>query len=231
MTVHEVVKSLRYLCAVLKEYNATEQRKRAEAKRRADEAARRKAEEAAAREAEMKAAQERLLARAAATSTGRRRPRRGDGPRASTPIEARPSIPSAHAGAFTSTADWTAAETSSPHGLSPGLVAMMTQLGRLHAALRELFTATKTSRAWYQKISTDKQWGPTLHGLMAGLMIVAVRIARRMFHRDRFFAWQRKMIDFDKRLERMIEGDWREKVRYLLWANGQQQARQAAVAA
>ena len=41
----------------------------------------------------------------------------------------------------------------------------------------------------------------------------------------------RKQREYVQRIDRMLEGDWREKVRYILWTNGQRQARQAAMAA
>lgn len=232
MTFHEVVKVLRHVRDVLKEYVAAEERKRVEAKRRAEEAARRQAEEAAAREAEMKAAQERLLARQDTKSTGRRRSRRGEGPRASTPIESAPSLMTPHADAFaTPLTDWGAAEATDQPGLPKGLVALMTQLRRLETALRDLFTVTERSRAWFEKISTDKRWGLGLQGLMAGLMIVAMRVTQRMFLRDRMLAWDRKRAEHVERLTRTIDGGWREQVRYLLWLNGEHQDRAVAMAA
>lgn len=232
MTLHEVVKALRYVRDVLKEYVATEERKRGEAKKRAEEVARRQAEELAAREAEMKAAQERLLAQQAAKSTGRRRPRRGDGPRASTPIESAPSLMTAQADAFAAPpTDWGAAEATHQPGLPKGLVALMTQIGRLEAALRDLFTVTERSRAWFEKISTDKRWGPGLQGLIVGLTIVAVRVTQRMFRRDRLLAWDRERAKHVERLAPSVDGGWREHVRYLLWLNGEHQDRQAAMAA
>lgn len=232
MTFHEVVKSLRYICDVLKEYVATEERKRAEARMRAEEAARRRAEEAAAREAELKATQERLFARPAAKTTIRRRSRRGEGPRASKPIETRPAIPTVPADVFSAmSTDWGSGEHPLLRALPPALRALLAQLGQLHAAIRNLFSVTDASRRWFARVSADRRWGPAIHGLMSGLLILAERISRRMYHRDRFLAWQRRWIDNRKRVDRMFEGDWREKVRYILWTNGQRQARLAVIAA
>jgi hypothetical protein len=48
-----------------------------------------------------------------------------------------------------------------------------------------------------------------------------------MYHRNLFLAHQRKIDDHAKRVERMQKGDWKEKIRYMLWTNGQRQEREA----
>ena len=48
-----------------------------------------------------------------------------------------------------------------------------------------------------------------------------------MFKRNLFMAHQRKIDEHAKRVERMQKGDWKEKMRYMLWTNGQRQEREA----
>lgn len=229
MTFREVVQTLQYIRDVLREYVATEERKRAEAKKRAEEAARRRAEEAAAREAELKAMQERLLARQQeqqAKAGGRRRVRRGEGPRTSTPLETRTSLASA-ADPFASVAtEWhNVAEKPS------GQLAVLAQLGRLRAAILDLINATESSRAWFEKLQKDPRGALMIRSGLGAMMMAVAKVLQGRYRRAQALAHHRKQLEYLERVDRMLEGDWREKVRYILWTNGQRQAREAAMAA
>lgn len=232
MTFHEVVKTLQYIRDVLREYVATEGRKRAEAKKRAEEAARRRAEEAAAREAELKAMQERLLAQQQerqGKAGGRRRVRRGEGPRTSTPLETRAPLSSA-ADPFASVAtEWRNVAEKAPD--PTGQLAVLMQLGRLRAAIIDLINATEASRAWFKKLQTDPNWAMSISAGFGGLMMAVFKVLQLRYRDVRELAYRQKQREYVQRIDRMLEGDWREKVRYILWTNGQRQARQAAMAA
>lgn len=240
MTFREVLRVLRHVRDVLAEYVATEERKRAEAKQRAAEARRfaaeaaaRQAEEAAAREAAMQTSKRRLLARATATPKGRRK--RGEAPRKSpsTPIRTM-ALPVVTTDIYSNIAEPQQPAPSGPPGLPPGLppqlVEMFTQLGQLDDAIRSLFTVTDGLNAWFERIQRHRHWGPVVAGLSMGLSVLAQRVSSRMYHRNLFLAHQRKIDDHAKRVERMRKGDWTEKMRYMLWTNGQRQEREARVA-
>ena len=64
-------------------------------------------------------------------------------------------------------------------------------------------------------------------GLSMGLSVLAQRVSSRMYHRNLFLAHQREIDDHAKRVDRMRKGDWKEKMRYMLWTNGQRQEREA----
>lgn len=232
MKFGEVLKVLRYVRDVLAEYLATEQRKRDDATRRAAEAVRRKAEEAVAREAEMQAAQERLLARPT-KPTGRRRSRRGEGPIESTPVRTM-QLPPVTDAIFNVSEGPRPRSSGGPHGLPqgfpPGLVALITQLQQLDAAIKNLFTVTDGTRAWFVKVQSDPRWGPVVGGLSMALSMLAQRISSRLYHRDVSMAHHRKVVDNCERIDRMLKGDWKEKIRYMLWTNGQRKDRAALAA-
>jgi hypothetical protein len=232
MTFREVVKTLQYIRDVLREYVATEERKRAEARARAEEAARRRAEEAAAREAELKAIQERLLAQQQERqekADGRRRVRRGEGPRTSTPLGTRAPLSSA-ADPFASVAtEWSNVAENQP--APTGRLAVLMQLSRLHAAILNLINATESSRAWFKKLQEDPSSAIAIRTGFGGLMMAVVKVLQLRYRDAQELAYRRRQLEFVQRLDRMLEGDWREKVRYILWTNGQRQARQAAMAA
>lgn len=231
MTFREVVKVLQHIRDVLAEYAATEQRKRTEAKQRAEAEARRKVEEAVAREAELKAAQARLLAQQEAAKTTVRRRRRGDGPRTSVPLESRP-LPTLASDVFAQgPADWGRDAPPSLPGLPPGILAVLQQLGRFHTALRDLFMATETSRRWFERTLAHKRWGLVVESLFSLVVALAENLARGLFRRERALAWLRKWDANEAQVDRMLEGGWKEKVRYLLWTNERRQERQAAIAA
>jgi hypothetical protein len=233
MRVGEVVKALRFVRDVLVEYVATEKHKRevaarhaAEtARRRAEEAAR-KAEEAAAREAELKAAQERLLARQP-KPTGRRR--RGDAPLESTPLRSIHILP-VDAVYNVSEAPPPSPPGGLPEGLPPGIVALLTQLQALDGALRDLFTVTDKTRAWFERIQADPRWGPLVVAASMAVSMLAPWLSSKMYRRSLLAANRREWDENYARVQQMFDGDWREKIRYMLWTNGQRQARQALAA-
>ncbi len=244
MTFREVLRVLRHVRDVLAEYVATEERKRAEAKQRAAEARRfaaeaaaRQAEEATAREAEMRASKERLIARATATPKGRRK--RGEAPRKtrSAPIRTI-ELPPVTTDIYSNIAEPQEQPSSvplgSPPGLPPGLppqlVEMFTQLGQLDDAMRSLFTVSEGLNAWFERIQRHRHWGPLVVGLSMALSVMAQRVSSHMYHRNLFLAHQREIDDHAKRVDRMRKGDWKEKIRYMLWTNGQRQEREARAA-
>jgi hypothetical protein len=240
MTFREVLRVLRHVRDVLAEYVATEERKRADAKQRAAEARRfaaeaaaRQAEEAAAQEAAMRTAKQRLIARATATPKGRRK--RGEAPRKSSSAPIRTmALPPVTADVFNSIAEQQEPPPSAPPGLPPGLppqlVEMFTQLGQLDDAIRSMFTVTEGLNAWFERIQRHRHWGPVVVGLSMGLSVLAQRVSSRMYHRNLFLAHQREIDDHAKRVDRMRRGDWKEKMRYMLWTNGQRQEREARAA-
>lgn len=229
MTFREVIRVLRHMRDVLAEYVATEKRKRAEAKHQAEEVARREAEEVAAREAELQAAQERLFARAVERPSARRRSRRGDGAKASAPLTTIP-LPPVTTDIFNFETLYEAPPPGLHPGLPPNLVALFTQLDQLDAALRALFTVTDRTRAWFERIQAHPFWGSVVRGLSMGLATLTQRISSRMFHRERLAAHQRHVSENWERVRRMHAGDWKEKVRYILWTNGRRQERAALAA-
>jgi hypothetical protein len=226
MTFREMVKTLQYIRDVLREYLATEERKRAEARKRAEEAAQRRAEEAAAREAEMKAIQERLLAqRKQEMAEGRRRVRRGEGPRSSTPLVARTSLAPAIDPFAAVTTEWGIVAKESQ---TSGPLAVLVQFERLQRAILELFDVTEGSRAWFRKLQDNPKFVAAFRGGLMGLMFGLVRLLQRRYDRAVGLAHRDKHHEQVRRIDRMAEGDWREKVRYILWTNGLRQARHAA---
>jgi hypothetical protein len=229
MRLGEVVKALRFVRDVLVEYVATEKQKREVAARRAAEAARRRAEEAeeaAAREAELKAARERLLARQS-KPTGRRR--RGDAPIESTPLRSIHILP-VDAVYNVSEAPPPSQPGGLPEGLPPGIVALLTQLQALDGALRDLFTATDKTRAWFEKVQADPRWGPLVVAASMAVSMLAPWLSSKMYRRNLLAARRREWDENHERVQQMFDGDWREKIRYMLWTNGQRQARQALAA-
>ncbi len=69
-------------------------------------------------------------------------------------------------------------------------------------------------------------------GLPMGLSVLAAaRSQSATYHRNLFLAHQREIDDHAKRVERMRKGDWKEKMRYMLWTNGQRHERAACLAA
>ncbi len=226
MKFGEVIKVLRYMRDVLAEYMATERRKQAAARHQAEAAAQRRAEEAAAREAEMRAAQERLLAREMERPAARRRSRRGDGAKASVPLRAMP-LPPVTTDIFNFEAAREPSLPGLPPGLPPNLVALITQISRLDAALRDLFTVTEASRTWFENLQRHSVWGILMRSLSMGVAALSQRISSRMFHQKRLEAHQRRAAENWQRVRRMLDGDWKEKVRYILWTNGQRQERKA----
>ena len=229
MRLGEVVKALRFVRDVLVEYVATEKQKREVAARRAAEAARRRAEEAeeaAAREAELKAAQERLLARQA-KPTGRRR--RGDAPLESTPLRSIHILP-VDAVYNVSEAPAPSQPGGLPEGLPPGIVALLTQLQALDGALRDLFTVTDKTRAWFERVQADPRWGPLVVAASMAVSMLAPWLSSKMYRRTLQAAHRREWDENHARVQQMFDGDWREKIRYMLWTNGQRQDRQALAA-
>jgi len=229
MRLGEVVKALRFVRDVLVEYVATEKQKREVAARRAAEAARRRAEEAeqaAAREAELKAAQERLLARQA-KPTGRRR--RGDAPLESTPLRSIHILP-VDAVYNVSEAPPPSQPGGLPEGLPPGIIALLTQLQALDGALRDLFTVTDKTRAWFERVQADPRWGPLVVAASMAVSMLAPWLSSKMYRRNLQAARRREWDENHARVQQMFDGDWREKIRYMLWTNGQRQARQALAA-
>lgn len=221
-----MLKALRFVRDVLAEYLATEKRKRDAAAHRAAEAARCKAEEAAAREAELKVAQERLLARQP-KPTGRRR--RGDAPAESAPLR---SIHVPTVDTIYNVSD--GPPPSQPGGLlaalPPGVAALLTELQALDGALRSLFTVTDKTRAWFEKVQADPRWGPLVVGASMVVSMLAPWLSSKMYRRNLALAHRHEWVENRERVNRMFDGDWREKIRYLLWTNGQRQERQALAA-
>lgn len=229
MRLGEVVKALRFVRDVLVEYVATEKQKREAAAHRAAEAARRRAqeaEEAAAREAELRAAQERLLARQP-KPTGRRR--RGDAPLESTPLRTI-HIPPVDAVYNVSEAPPPSQPGGLPEGLPPGVIALLTQLQALDGAIRDLFTVTDKTRAWFERVQADPRWGPVVVAASMAVSMLAPWLSSKMYRRNLLAARRREWDENHARVQQMFDGDWREKIRYMLWTNGQRQARQALAA-
>lgn len=224
-----MVKALRFVRDVLVEYVATEKHKRevaAEAARRRAEAAVREAEEVAAREAELKAAQERLLAQQP-KPTGRRR--RGDAPLESTPLRTI-HIPPVDAVYNVPETPPPSQPRGLPEGLPPGLVALITQLQALDGALRDLFTVTDRTRAWFERVQADPRWGPLVVAASMAVSMLAPWLSSKMYRRSLLAARRREWDENYARVQQMFDGDWREKIRYMLWTNGQRRARLARAA-
>jgi hypothetical protein len=260
MWLREVVKFLRFARDVLAEYVATEQtkydaaRQAAEAaKRSAEEAARREAEEAAqrratdaaARDAERRSTRERQAQQTTLRRKQRRRGRQGapvtipvhTSPELAARMAATPSdaeVPTAPTPALAeppaAPADMMAALMA---GLPPVIVETLTQLQALDGAVRSLLTATDGMRAWFERIQAHPRWSLLVAGVSMMLPMIVPRISSGIYFRKLQEAHDRRWSENRARVDRMFDGDWREKVRYILWTNGQRRDRaiRAAVSA
>jgi len=258
MWLREVVKFLRFAGDVLAEYVAGEQakhnaaRQAAEAaKRSAEEAARRDAEEAAqrraaevaAREAEQRSARERQAKQTAVRRKQRRRGRQGTP--VTIPVDTSPEL-AARMAATPSSAEVPITPTSTePSTAPPDLLASLmaglptivvetlTQLQALDGAIRGLLTSTDRMRAWFERVQVHPRWGHVVAAISMALPMIVQQITGSLYSRKLKAAHKHRMIESYIRIDRMIEGDWREKVCYLLWTDGQRRARElrAAVSA
>lgn len=260
MWLREVVKFIRFARDVLAEYMATEQakydaaRQAAEAARRsaeeaarreAEEAARRRAAEAAAREAERRSAREQ---RAEQVTLKRKQRRRGrQGVPVTIPVHTSPELAARMAATPsdvevpTTPTPTRAAPPAAPAdtmatlmaGLPPIVVETLTQLQALDGAARSLLTSTDGMRAWFERVQAHPRWGLVVAGISMMLPMIVPRISSGIYFRKLQEAHDRRWTENRARVDRMFDGDWREKVRYILWTNGQRQARavRAAVSA
>lgn len=222
--VGEIVKALRVIREVLAEYVAAEKEKQAAACRKAAEeveAARRRAAEeasqAAAREAEAHMAAERLLTRRESEKSGRRRTRRGEGPRPSAPVSSQG--PAILATAATPAAPLIAESLTLP----PALAALLARFQQLQQAIQGLLTATPSLRAWFERQMKDIQRRNSLEGGVAGLMFALERISRRHYRRLQAQRHLEKIEAERARADRMFAGGWREAIRYLVWVGHKDQ--------
>ena len=118
-------------------------------------------------------------------------------------------------------------------GLPPIVVETLTQLQALDGAARSLLTSTDGMRAWFERVQAHPRWGLVVAGISMMLPMIVPRISSSIYFRKLQEAHDRRWLENRARVDRMFDGDWREKVRYILWTNGQRQARavRAAVSA
>jgi hypothetical protein len=118
-------------------------------------------------------------------------------------------------------------------GLPPRVVEMLNHLQALDGAIRRLLTSTDWMRAWFERVQAHPRWGLVVAGASMMLPMIVQRTSSGTYFRKLQEAYDRRVSENCARVYRMLDGDWREKVRYILWTNGQRQARavRAAVSA
>jgi hypothetical protein len=115
--------------------------------------------------------------------------------------------------------------TQAPGSMRSGLAALIEQLQALDGAVRALFTATDRTREWFERIQADPRWGTLVAAASMGLAMLAHRFSSYLYKRGLVEQMRRAWDENHVRVQRMFDGDWREKVRYLLWTNGQRRER------